>query len=160
MSVLVTLRNLSIGFAIMILLPTIAYVGTRVAVKEVAYPRHTPIQAKFGAPITQTKTDSEYQAELAAYNESRSNFQKAYFYTSGIIGLLALILGAFVIPIPFLSLGFIMGGTFCLIGSYFMYWDILNNIIKLISLILALILLIIGGIRLARTEKETTTRRK
>lgn len=156
MSVLVTLRNLSIGFAIMILLPTIAYVGTRVAVKEVAYPSHTlPKQ-----PGQLISANSEYQAELATYNESRSNFQKAYFYTSGIIGLLALILGAFVIPIPFLSLGFIMGGTFCLIGSYFMYWDILNNIIKLISLILALILLIIGGIRLARTENETTTRRK
>lgn len=159
MSVLVTLRNLSIGFAIMILLPTIAYVGTRVAVKEVAYPRPT-LPKQPGQVIATAKPDSEYQAELAAYNESRSNFQRAYFYTSGIIGLLALILGAFVIPIPFLSLGFIMGGTFCLIGSYFMYWDILNNIIKLISLILALILLIIGGIRLARTENETTTRRK
>ncbi len=152
MPVLVTLRNLSIGFAIMILLPTIAYVGTRVAVKEVAYPEQTYPAKSSKQLFPIHKPASEYDAELAAYKASQSNFQKAYFYTSGIIGLLALILGAFVIPIPFLSFGFIMGGTFCLIGSYFMYWDILNNIIKLISLIFALILLIIGGIRLSQEK--------
>ena len=151
MAVLVTLRNLSIGFAIMILLPTIVYVGTRVAVKEAVYPK----QKYSDEPGPMRITNSEYGTELAAYKASQSNFQKAYFYTSGVIGLIALILGAFIIPIPFLSLGFIMGGTFCLIGSYFMYWSILNNIIKLISLILALILLIIGGIKFSQEKPAT-----
>ncbi len=152
MTVLVTLRNLSISFAIMILLPTIAYVGTRVAVKELAHPsRSTSFNSE--APDLNT-----YETDRAAYQENQNSFKKTYFYTSGIIGLLALILGVFIIPISFLSMGFIMGGAFCLIGSYFIYWNILNNIIKLISLIAALILLIIGGIRLSQ-EKSTVSKK-
>lgn len=148
MAMLETVRNASIGIAVMILLPTITYVGTRLLIKEPSYPSHV------GQDSEKYYKSEEYKIKMADYQNRKENFSKYYFYVSSVVGLLTIIAGAFVVPIPFLGMGFILGGTFCLMSGYFWYWDELDDIFKFISLIIALLILIISSFKLIKTKRK------
>lgn len=142
MAKLETVRNASIGIAVMILLPTITYVGTRLLFKEPSY------------PIYADRNEPQYKTQVENYYKGRQDFNKYYFYVSSIIGLLAIIAGAFVVPIPFLGMGFILGGTFCLIGGYYYHWSGLTDMFKFISLLVALFVLVMSSFKLANTKTK------
>ena len=146
MAMLENIRNISIGIAVMLLLPPITFVGTRLIIKEPSYP------SSYDKGENYYKSE-EYKTELASYQKGKKDFNKYFFYVSSVVGLMAIIAGAFVVPIPFLGMGFILGGTFCLISGYFFYWDSLNDIFKFISLLVALLILIISSFKLIKTKK-------
>ncbi|MCL4361573.1 hypothetical protein M1446_04445 [Candidatus Dependentiae bacterium] len=82
------------------------------------------------------------------------NINKSYkFYSGAILGIIFLIIGAF-IPIISLSFGFIIGGIASLGTSYFVYWNMLTNILKLISLIIGVLILIALSFKFALKEKR------
>ncbi len=74
-----------------------------------------------------------------------------HFYVSAIIGITSIIIGS-LMKVPFLGLGFILGGTASLVLGYSLYWSGLNDILKLISLLIAIGLLVFIGYR--KTHKS------
>lgn len=135
-------RNIAIGIAVMILVPSITHVGIKLIVQE---PDHLSYQER------QTK-DPE---TLKKYDLENTVFKKYYFYISAIVGIITIIAGI-IIPIPFLGMGFILGGVICLANAYLGYWDQLALLIKFISLLAALILLIIASFRFVKSDQQRT----
>ncbi len=80
-------------------------------------------------------------------------FEKYYFYVTDGVGVAAILSGV-ITPMPFLGMGFILGGVFCLVAAYFKYWDELNDWVKFASLIFALIILILGSFKFVRVGKK------
>ena len=136
------IRNLAIGIGIMILLPLMVHVGIRLIVKEPLYPQ-----------VDHNKYESEeYKSALQQYKVEKKSFEKYYFYIAAIIGIVFLIAGVLT-PLPFLGMGFILGGIFCLVIGYFRYWDELSDLLKFISLLLAFILLIFSSFKFVKNKK-------
>ncbi len=126
-------RNIAIGLAIMILLPITVAVGV-----DVFNPK--PEQSQFALPSSESLKDGEPVIDQEAYGKALTTHRKIFFYTSDLLGLLFIAVGSF-IQIPFIGLGFILGGSISLIVGYASYWNMLNKIMQLISLLIALALL-------------------
>jgi len=77
----------------------------------------------------------------AEENVRRSSYEKTYFIIADGIGLGALIIGA-IVPMASIGTGFILGGMTSLASGYYAYWGHLPNMIKLGSLILALLIIL------------------
>jgi hypothetical protein len=129
------IKNIALGIGIMILLPIITNVGTRLIVK---YPNYS-------------KIDKSYTRE--SYRSDMQKFNKYHFYTHATTGIVAIFIGV-VAPIPFLSMGLVLGGVFCLVGGYFSYWNEIGDLIKFISLLIALLLLVFSSFKLAKIKKK------
>ena len=127
------IRNVSIGIAVMILLPFTCHVGIELFLQ--------PERAR-----------TDY---LNWYKSAeRETYDKHYFVSMFIAGFVAILLGTFVVPIPSLGMGFILGGSFALIASYTSYWAKLAEIYRFISLIAALFLLIFSSFWLMRGKAK------
>jgi len=147
------IRNIAIGIGIMILLPLITQVGARLIMKEPAYP-HTSHYAQ--AEMTQEERQQnvlKHEQEMEQYQLALKEFEKYYFYITTVVGIIALIAGTF-IQIPFLGMGFILGGVLCIVFGYLSYWQELNHWIKFASLLMALLLLILASFRFARVSAK------
>ncbi len=125
------IRNISIGIGIMILLPLMTHVGTRLIIKD-------PPRSSYNSPV---------------YKLEQKKFAKYYFYVTTVVGIAAIAAGI-VSPLPFLGMGFILGGVFCITAGYFRYWDELNDLIKFISLLIALVLLVVSSFKFIRVDKK------
>lgn len=145
MNLLENMRNSVIGFAIAFLLPLTVYVGTRLILNPV-YPTLKHAAKDDAAAREENKIKKEN------YEKEHEKFRQYYFYSSAFVGLLSLFLAVFIIPIPFLSMGFILGGTFCLLSAYMYYWNDLNNLVKFVSLLAALFVLIIASFRFTKGQ--------
>ena len=135
------IRNIAIGIAVIILLPLILHVGVRLVVNEPSYP-------KLSGYAHESK---EYQIMLQEYDSELKIYTKHYFYIATVVGIIAIIAGL-ITPIPFLGMGFILGGVACLTHGYVIYWDKIHDLVKFISLLLALILLILSSYKVARNK--------
>ena len=111
------IRNLSVGLSIFVLLPIAVYLIGSIINKQL-----------FGFIL--------FSADARA----------VHFYVSAIIGIASIVIGS-LMKMPFLGLGFILGGTACLVMGYGIYWSDLNDVLKLISLLIAIGLLIFIGYR-------------
>lgn len=136
------IRNMAIGIGVIILLPLILHVGVRLVVHEPSHPN-------IGSFAHESE---EYRAtKMQEYKSEQKIYEKYYFYIAVVVGIVAIIAGV-ITPMPFLGMGFILGGVVCLVNGYFRYWDEMNDLIKFISLLLALILLIISSYRFVRNK--------
>ena len=133
------IRNIAIGVGVMILLPLLTHVGVRLIIKEPVLPADHYVSPS-------SKASLQYQAD-------KKEFDKYHFYITTGVGIAAVALGIIVNP-PFLGMGLILGGVSCLVMGYFNYWDKLNDVIKFISLLLALLILIFSSFKFVRTGKK------
>lgn len=125
-------RELVLGFGIAILIPLIAHYVAVIIHPAPPYALHR-------------QEPEQYEAE-------RTEYEKIYFYTTTIIGFVALVIGVF-INIASLGVGFVLGGLACLTTGFVTYWGQLHNVLKLISLIAALVLILILTYRFIRRKE-------
>lgn len=135
------IRNMAIGIGVVILLPLILHVGVRLVVKEPSRPHTRNLSYE----------SEEYQTLNQKYQSEQKIYEKYYFYIATVVGIVTIIAGVLT-PMPFLGMGFILGGIVCLAHGYFRYWDEMHDLVKFISLLLALILLIISSYRFVRNK--------
>ena len=74
----------------------------------------------------------------------RKRYDANFFYIVCGLGLLAIIIGAFIV-VPSLGFGFIGGGVVSLLQGYMHYWGRMSNTIKLVSLVGVMVLLVLIG---------------
>ena len=144
MKMLENIRNIAIGLGIMVLYPMIIHVGTRLVVKE---PRWSELYE-----LKDKVSSREYKEKEKELKQQRKEYEKYYFYTSSIAGLVAIAAGT-AIAVPFLGMGLIFGGVICLSTGYFSYWHELSDLFKLASLVLAFLILLGSGYGVMRKGK-------
>lgn len=94
------------------------------------------------------RTEQE-RVDYREKREARDNaFEKTLFYVALIVGLVAIILGNFVLNAYLaLIIGLSLGGLFTLILGYLIYWQHFGLLIKFGSLIVAIVLLLFIAIK-------------
>ena len=134
-----SIRNISIGLGVMIILPLVTHVGVDVIFKD-----HPHVYRG------SYKQDSK---EYIEYTKKQEEFNEKHFYANVSVGIAAIVAGIIIEP-PFLGMGLILGGVFCLSIGYLAHWSIISDIIKLLSLLAALVILILSGLRFSKGKKQ------
>jgi hypothetical protein len=142
------MREFVLAIGVAILIPMIAHYSTAVIRPAPEYvPEYTFDEAG--------NRQANPPEKVALYKSEQMAYQKVYFYIATLIGLLALVIGMF-LPLVSLGVGFIIGGLSCLTVGYIQYWGQLHNILKLASLIAALLLILVISYRfIARATHNT-----
>ncbi len=104
------------------------------------------------APLIDSNS-AEYQKKDAEYKAAEKVFEKHLFTVAVPLGLITLIVGAF-LPLPAIGTGLMFGGIFSVCDGYFNYWSELSPQLKFFSLLAAFIVLLVVGYR--KLEKKET----
>jgi hypothetical protein len=86
----------------------------------------------------------EYQKKDAEYRAAEKIFEKHLFAVAVPLGLITIIVGAF-LPIPAIGTGLMVGGIFSVGDGYLNYWSELSAQLKFFSLLAAFIVLLVVG---------------
>ena len=95
----------------------------------------------------------EYQKKDAEYRATEKVFEKHLFAVAVPLGLVTVIVGAF-LAVAAIGTGLMFGGIFSVCDGYFNYWSELSAQMKFSSLLAAFIVLLIVGYR--KLEKRET----
>ncbi len=167
------LRNIFLGIGIGVLLPSTVYWGMQVIMKqpnrgtinpelkdelrdtEILFQKN-PDNKKTKVKLNEVRQKLRKEKALLdkKYNKVNTKYEKRYFYIMTLVGLVALIIGG-ISKVPFIGMGFIIGGIICITHSYWSHWYKLTDILKFISLLIALIILIFFGYRIFFKEKKS-----
>jgi len=90
--------------------------------------------------------DKTYEEQEKKYDLLRKRHENYAFVIYTIVGIASLVAGAYM-KITFLGLGFILGGIASLTTGYVFFWNRLHDILKFISLLIALVIIIATGYR-------------
>ncbi len=75
-----------------------------------------------------------------------------YFVVAAVVGIASILFGIFS-SIDYLAAGAILGGTFCLIFGYSYHWANIPDVLKFLSILLAIGIIIGTGYRFSRRSK-------
>ena len=87
------------------------------------------------------------------FDEANKKYTRTIFIVSGVMGIIAIAVGALIFNIEAIGAGLMGGGVLSLIYGNIRYWQNLNNWMKVIILAIALIVLIYIGILLNRKRR-------
>ena len=87
------------------------------------------------------------------FDEANKKYTRTVFIVSGIMGIIAIAVGALIFNIEAIGAGLMGGGVLSLIYGNIRYWQNLNNWMKVIILAIALVALIYIGILLNRRRR-------
>ena len=94
---------------------------------------------------------AEQRRKQEEYKAAEKRFQQHLFAVAVPLGLVALLVGAF-LRLPAIGTGLMFGGIFSVCDGYFNYWSELADVLKFVSLLAAFIVLLIVGYR--KVEKK------
>lgn len=133
-------KNMAIGIGIMILLPLLTNVGTQLVIKKPSF-----------VSYTYSGDSTEHKEARDKYELENNRFATNYFYIASSVGIVSIIIG--VIAPAALGMGFVLGGVFSLVLGYVAAWDVLSDLFKFITLLVALILLVLGSFKMIKLDK-------
>jgi hypothetical protein len=96
---------------------------------------------------------AEHRRKQEEYRAAEKRFQQHLFAVAVPLGLVALLIGAF-LRLPAIGTGLMFGGIFSVCDGYFNYWSDLADVPKFASLFAAFIILLVVGYR--KLEKKET----
>ena len=133
-------KNMAIGIGIMILVPLVTDVGIRLVIKKPSFDWNAyPVDSK------------EYKDARDKYELENNRYKTNYFYIASSVGIVSIIVG--VIAPTTLGMGFVLGGVFSLLLGYVAAWNVLSDVFKFITLLIALILLVLGSFKMIKLDK-------
>lgn len=129
---------MAIGIGIMILVPLVTNVGTELIFKRPSFDWDAyPADSK------------EYKDAKDQYESENRRYKTNYFYVTSSVGIVSIIVG--IIAPATLGMGFVLGGVFSLVLGYMTAWDVLSDVFKFMTLLVALILLVLGSFRIIKS---------
>jgi len=151
-------RELVLALGVAVLIPLIAYYGTIIfhPQPEYTFERGAILWSEATTQEEKALKEAEQAKEnaaLAEYKSEKLQFNKTYFFVCLAIAFIAIITGMF-LPMVALGSGFILGGFITLITGYISYWGALHTIIKLGSLVAALVFIMLISYRRFTTKAE------
>ena len=146
-------KKIALGFGIAIVFPMLLHYGVSTWTPQPKLDLYE-LQQPYNPQAT-PEEKAQRQAELQKKQEERriaeKRFQQHLFGVAVPLGLVALLVGAF-LRLPAIGTGLMFGGIFSICDGYFNYWSELADVLKFVSLLIAFILLLFLGYR--RLEKK------
>jgi hypothetical protein len=139
-------KKFALAFGIAVVLPAMIHYGVSTFSPE---PRWQDYHVK---PLIDSNS-AEYQKQDAEYRAAEKVFEKHLFAVAVPLGLITVIVGAF-LAVPAIGTGLMFGGIFSVSDGYFNYWSELSAQLKFFSLLAAFIVLLVVGYR--KLEKKET----
>ena len=146
-------KKIALGFGIAVVFPMLIHFGVSTFV-------HSPKWENYQVPGVfdpsasreeKAQRQAEQQKKQEEYRAAEKYFQKHLFAVAVPLGLVALLVGAF-LRLPAIGTGLMFGGIFSICDGYFNYWSELADVLKFVSLLIAFALLIFLGYR--RLERK------
>jgi len=146
-------KKIALGFGIAIVFPMLLHYGVSTWTPQPRFDLYE-LQQPYNPQAT-PEQKAQQQAELQKKQQERhiaeKRFQQHLFAVAVPLGLVALLVGAF-LRLPAIGTGLMFGGIFSICDGYFNYWSELADVLKFVSLLIAFILLLFLGYR--RLEKK------
>jgi hypothetical protein len=149
-------KKIALGFGIAVVFPMLIHYGVSTFVHSPKYKWDGyQVQGVFdpsASPQEKAQRQAEQQQKQKDYRTAEKRFQQHLFAFAVPLGLVALLVGAY-LRLPAIGTGLMFGGIFSICDGYFNYWSELADALKFVSLIVAFALLIfLGYQRLERKE--------
>jgi hypothetical protein len=150
-------KKIALGFGITIVFPMMIHYGVSTFTPQPKwkdyqvknyYERH-----KRATPEEQKKLEVEKNRLQVQRRKDKKCFQKYLFFVAVPIGIIAIVIGAF-LSIQTIGTGLMFGGIFSVCDGYFNYWSELADPLKFISMLLTFIVLLMVGYK--KLEKKKT----
>jgi len=142
--------SFAIAMGIAILLPMLVNYGVNIFSPppkwEDYQPMRVPVMPGQATPEGLAQRQKEFMERNKEMMEHSKRHQKHLFYVALPAGLAAIIGGSFV-SVPAIGPGLVFGGVFTLIEGYWLYWSELEDWVKFISIVVALVALIFTAYR-------------
>lgn len=151
--------NFAIGMGIAILLPLLVLYGVNTFSPPPEWQNdHSTEHYEKPAAVTMTPEERKEiarQQQIASdsFASARQQHQLNLFLVALPTGLIAVIAGTF-IRVPALGPGLVFGGVLTLVEGYLIYWQKLDDPIKFISLLVALIVLSVTAYKRFGDQKK------
>ena len=146
-------KKIALGFGVAIVFPMLLHYGVSTWTPQPRWNLYD-LQQPYNPQAT-PEEKAQQQAELQKKDQERrvaeKRFQQHLFAVAVPLGLVALLVGAF-LRLPAIGTGLMFGGIFSICDGYFNYWSELADILKFVSLLVAFLLLLFLGYR--RLEKK------
>ena len=139
-------KKFALAFGIAVVFPAMIHYGVSSLSPE---PRWQDYHV---APLIDSNS-AEYQKKDAEYKAAEKVFEKHLFAVAVPLGLITIIVGAF-LGVQAIGTGLMFGGIFSVSDGYFNYWSELSPQLKFSSLLAAFIVLLVVGYR--KLEKKET----
>ena len=146
-------KKIALGFGIAIVFPMLLHYGVSTWTPQPKWRGYgfEPTFNPQATPEEQAQWRTEQQKKQEERRIAEKRFQQHLFAVAVPLGLIALLVGAF-LRLPAIGAGLMFGGIFSICDGYFNYWSELADVLKFVSLLIALILLLFLGYR--RLEKK------
>jgi hypothetical protein len=147
-------KKIALGFGIAVVFPMLIHYGVSTFVPSPKWQDYqVPGLYDPRAPLEEkAQRQGEQQKKQEERRVAEKRFQQHLFAVAVPLGLIALLVGAF-LRLPAIGTGLMFGGIFSICDGYFNYWSELADVLKFVSLLVAFALLIfLGYHRLERRE--------
>jgi hypothetical protein len=132
-------KKFALAFGIAIVFPAMIHYGVSTFSPE-------PRWQDYHVTALIDSNSAEYQKKDAEYKAAEKVFEKHLFSVAVPLGLITVIVGAF-LGVPAIGTGLMFGGIFSVTDGYFNYWSELSAELKFLSLLAAFIVLLVVGYR-------------
>lgn len=143
-------KKIALGFGIAIILPLLVYYGVstfhpaprwRDHLRQTYYREYAK-----ATPEERLKLDQASVADNEKFQLMQKGFQQTLFIVAVPVGLLSILLGAF-LTVQAIGTGLMFGGIFTVVEGYATYWSQLPDHARFLSLLAAFMALIFVGYR-------------
>lgn len=150
-------KKFALGFGIAIVFPMMIHYGVSTFSPqpkwkdyqiENYYEKH-----ERATPEEQKKLEDEKNQLKEEREKSEKRFQKHLFFVAVPLGIITIIVGAF-LSIQAIGTGLMFGGIFSVCDGYFNYWYELADPLKFASMLLAFVVLIFVGYKKLEKRKN------
>ena len=138
-------KKFALAFGIAVVFPAMVHYGVSTFCPEPRWQDYT------AAPLIDHNS-AQWQTKEAERRAAFHTFEKHLFAVAVPLGLVAIVVGAF-LPIQAIGTGLMFGGIFSICDGYFNYWSELSAQLKFLSLLAAFIVLVVVGY--TKLEKKT-----
>lgn len=149
-------KKFALGFGIAIIFPMMIHYGVSTFVPKPKWQDYR-VQGYYNYQDSTPEEKAKYNAERERLEKERRikerRFQKALFSVAVPLGIIAIIIGAF-LSIQAIGTGLMFGGIFSICDGYFNYWSELSAALRFMSLLVAFVVLIFVGYK--KLEKNKT----
>lgn len=150
-------KKIALAFGIAIVFPSMIHFGVGVVNKNPSWQEYQveDYYEKYqnATPEEKEKLSKDKKQLAKERKDQTKRFQMTLFFVAVPLGLIVLILGAF-LPFRAIGAGLMFAGIFSICDGYFNYWSEISDILKFISSFCAFITLVIIG--LLKIEQKNT----
>ncbi len=149
-------KKFALAFGIATILPMMIHYGVSTFIARPKWEDYTMKnyhqRYKNASPEEKKELQAEKDRLEKERKEKKKHFQKYLFFVAVPLGIIAIIIGAF-LPIQATGTGLMFGGIFSVCDGYITYWSELSDALRFVSLIIAFIVLIFVGYKKLENKK-------